>query len=640
MKRLGGGLFRLQKRDWLCFGIFYVWLVLFPLQAKARFINLGGSLDLSYGETKTTSDISGTDETTFFQQRYNLHNYGELFNPQIGNLLLSGTFLQQDTKTSRRGDQDFEFTDYSISANLFPYISPLSLYYQRMNRMNEISATALQNGFDVEDRQTTLGGNWTLLSQRLPRVRVAYNQSELESRDDANRLPNSINRFFNLESSGRFRETTLTGRYQFNETDVARRETNAANGRVDTVRGNAFNLTSESRLAPALIGTTYLRVANRSGGNAPGVTFAQERGVGGSLSYTPSVKWGTHARINLTETPGGAGGDLKQRNAFWSGTYRPTEELDMVMSARYFHFDSNDVETTSPYIDYGVNYRPFFGFSTGLGASYGQTEVKSNGTKVTSDYQRYRGNMDYTRAMEWLRYSTRYALSYGLSDTKGGGGAGAIGRDKFTDTMHTVSMTVENTQIQYIHVSMGYTFNDVDSSEEGSDVQDTGDQRSHLVQLNADSSYFRGLLRADDSLLLQSTASWTKIEGFGAAGESILVDGRGNYYFLPGAMLSAGYTHQDYPSGYSADTNAYYEELSWNFFIGATSFTFAATARQQRSDGDRTLDRDTVQTSGTMSYRIGRFVLSADGRWSDDQSEVEDADFESQSFFVRASRSF
>ena len=634
MKHVGGGLFRLQQRAFFCLGILFLLIfVFFPSELEARFINLGGSLDFSYGEIKTASEVSGTDRTTFFQQRYNLHNYGELFNPQIGNLLINGTFLQQETKTNRRGDQDFEFTDYSVMANLFPYISPLSLYYQRMNRMNEINATALQNGFDVEDRQTTLGGNWTLLSNRLPRIRVSYNQSEFESRDDANRLPNTINRFFNLESSGRFRETTLTGRYQFNETDVARRETNTVDGRVETVRGNAFNLTTESRLAPGLIGSTYLRIANRSGGSAPGVIFAQERGFGGSISYAPSVKWDTHARVNFTETPSeGDAGAFKQQNAFWSGSYRPTEELDMVVSGRYFRFDVNDVETTSPFGDISVNYRPFFGFSTGLGASYGETQTKGGGADVSNTYQRYRGNVDYTRALELLRYSTRYAVSQGLSDTEGEG--------ESRDIMHTVSLNVENTQIRYIHLSLGYTFNDVDRSQTGEAVQETGDQRSHLIQLNAASSYFRGILRSDDSLLLQSTASWTKIKGFGAAGESILLDGRGNYYFLPGAMLSAGYTRQDYPSGYYPDTNTYYEELSWSFYIGATSFNFSAIARQQRSDGDRILDRNTIQTSGGMSYRLGRFLLSADARWSEDKAETEGTDFESRSLFVRASRSF
>ncbi len=626
MKKPERKLFHLRMRDCCFLGLFSA-LVLFPSEAQSRFINVSGSLDFTYGEVKTISEVNGTDRTSYLQQRYSLQNFGELFNPRIGNLLMSGTFLEQDTKTSRQGDQDFSNTDYSFAANLFPYASPLNLYYQRMNRQNKVSATALQNTYEAEDRQTTIGGNWTLLSRHLPRVRVSYNQSELEASDDADRFPNSINRFLNLESNGRFRETSLTGRYQHSEVDVARRGI----GRVQTVKSDAFTLNTVSRPAPALVATTNWRWAGPSSGGAAGTTFSQERGFGSTLSYTPSVKWDTHARFNYSETPSGTG-DFKQQNAFWSGSYRPTEELDMVVSGRYFRFDVNNVETTSPYFDYGVNYRPFFGFSSGIGASIGQTKTKGSGTDVTNDYQRFRGNMDYTRASERLRYSSAYSFSQGYSDTKG--------QDKFRDVMHTVTLMVENTQIRYVHVSLGYTFNDVDASREASDVQNTGDQRSHLFQLNANSSYFRGLLTSSDSLLLQSTASWTKIDGFGPAGENILLDGRGNYYFLPGAMFSTGFTHQNYPGGFYADTTTYYEELSWSFYIGATSFNFSATARQQRSDGDRSLNRDTIESSGGLSYRVGRFALSADARWTEDQSKADEVDTETRSVFVRASRSF
>ncbi|MFQ5588763.1 MAG: hypothetical protein ACE5F7_07980 [Nitrospiria bacterium] len=621
------------KRETAWLGVALLVLLL-PVRAEGRFINLGGSLDWTYGETKTEQH-NATQETTFFQQRYNLHNFGEIFNPRIGTMLLNGTYLQQDTDTDGlQGDQDFHFDDYAVHMNLLPYVSPVSLYYQRMNRTNEIDPFGAQAALKVKDRVTTLGGSWSLSSPRLPRIAVSYNQSELESPDDANRLPNTINRFLNLESSGQFRETTLVGRYQFNEADIA----DFGQASSSRVRGNAFNLSTESRPAPALILTTFTRVANRSGGQASGVTFAQERGFGGSLSYTPSVKWDTHARINFTETPGSTGGrDLKQQNAFWSGSYRPTEELDMVMSARYFRFDISEAETTSPYFDYSLNYRPFFGFSSGFGASYGMTETKGGGAEVSTDYLRYRGNADYTRALEYIRYSTSYAVSHGVSDTDGQG--------ESKDIMHTLTLSVENTRIRYVHVTLGYTFNDLDRSHTGGDsqVQDVGDQLSHLFQVNADSSYFRGLLLESDSLLLQSTASWTKIEGFGAAGENFLLDGRGNYYFLPGAVLSAGYTRQDYPGGFYADTDTFYEELSWSFFIGDTSFSFGARANQERTEGggNNSLDRDTIQTTGSMTYRIGKFLLSADGQWGKDTSKsTTDVDFENQSFFVRASRSF
>jgi len=636
-----GRLVRLGKRGRLSI-IMLVALLLSPERAQARFINLGGSLDLSYGSIKTEQE-DRADETSFFQQRYNLHNFGELFNPRIGTLLLNGTYLSQSTDTDGRGDQDFHFNDYSAALNLFPYVSPLSLYYQRVNRVNELESPAV----DTKDRLTTIGGNWALSAPRLPRLSVSYNQSELEAIDDANRFPNTINRFLNLESSGRLGETTLIGRYQFNEADVARLES----GSVSTLKGHAFNLSTESRLAPALVVSTFSRLSKKGGViGGPGVGFVEERGLGASLFYTPSVKWDTHARIDYSETPESGENTvaLKRQNLFWSGSYRPREELDMVMSARYFRFDISDVETSSPFVDYNINYRPFFGFSSGFGASYGMTSTKAGGTKLNTDFQRYRANVNYSRAIEALRYSSNYALSYGLSDTDNQG--------KSTDTMHTLSLGVENTRIRLVHLVLNYTFTDITRDldipkknqienvpvEKVPGAQELGDQQSHRVQLNANTSYFRGLLRSDDSLLLQSTASWTLIDGYGPDGATKLFDLRANYYFMRGGFSSLGYTYQDYPSGFFLDSNTFNEEVRYSFRIGRTRLSFGARAEQERTSGDSSLDRDTIAATSAVSYRIGKFVMSLDGRWSEDRSKTKGDDivFRSQSIFARMSRSF
>lgn len=604
-------------------------MILPAARAEGRFINLGGSLDFTYADIRTTQNNS-KDKTTFFQQRYSLHNFGEIFNPRIGTMLINGTFLRQETDTDNKGvDQDFEYTDYSFALNLMPYISPLSLYYQRLNRTNEFD---LQNGGDIKDTVTTLGGNWSLSSARLPRISLSYNQSDLDSSDNPNRLPNSINRFFNLESSGRLGETTLTGRYQFNEAEVARSPNSTVNpGGVEKIRGNAFNVTTQSRLAPALVVSTFSRIANRGGGNNSGINFAQERGFGASLFFTPSVKWDTHARIDYSETPGsGNAVDLKRQSLFWSGSYRPSEEVDMVMSTRYFRFDISDVKTSSPFIDYHINYRPFFGFSSGLGASYGQTKTESGGAQVDSDFQRYRGFMNYSRAFEALRYSASYALSYGLSDTNKQGPS--------QDLMNMISFGVENTQIRIVHVAFNYTYNDINRSNTGPAVQDTGDQSSHRFQLNADSSYFRGILRDDDSLLLQSSASWTEIRGFGPFGSTFLLDNRGTYYFLQGGIFSVGWTHQDNPGGFFLDSDTYHEEVRWSFYPGNTRITMGARANQENTQGNNSLDRDTIELTTAIAYRIGKFLLNVDGRWSDDDSAG--LSYKSRSVFVRASRSF
>ncbi len=647
------------------FGIIILFLsLLAPSWAEARFINLSGSLDLNYGSFKTEQN-NETDETTFFQQRYNLRNFGELFDPRIGTILMSATYLEQDTKTDGQGDQDFEFTDYSIALNLFPTLSPLSLYYQRVTRSNRF-----ESPLDMKDKDllTTFGGNWALSASFLPRISLSYNQSEAKSIDDPNRLPSTLNRFVNLESSGRVGETSLIGRYQFNETDVARTALpGQQSGSIDTIKGNSFNLTTESRLAPALVLSTYSRLTTDGGSserNGTGSAFTQEQGIGASLFYTPSVHWDTHARIDYAETPStrvadpnnpGRKVDLVRQSAFLSGSYRPMETLDMVMSGRYSSFDISDSKTTSPYFDYSLNYRPFFGLSSGLGAAYGWTETEASqigAVNIDTSYQRYRGYLNYTRALEVLRYSASYALAYGMTDTDQSDAIGNTAKSDETDLMNTITLRVENTRIRLIHLALSYTLNDIDrdlnvpqatnSLQPVPANQEIGDQLSHRVQLNADSSYFRGLLLEDDSLILQSTASWTKIEGFGPDGDNFLTDARGTYYFLRGGMLSSGWTYQDYPGGFYLDSHIFYEEIRWTFYLGNTTINFGARANQERTQGDSSFDRDIIETTSAIVYRIGKFVLSLDGRWSEDTSKSlgDNVEYKSQSIFGRMSRSF
>lgn len=604
----------------MLFLIFLPTAFFFPSRADGRLLNLGGSADLSYGHIRTTQqeDVSETD---FLQQRYNLHNFGEIIDPRIGTFSLNGTFLSQDTETSGHfTDQNFNFTDYSLGLNLFPYISPFSFYAQRMTRSNQL-------GVVVKDTVTTYGANWSLSVPRLPRLALSFNQSELKA-NDPNRLPDTVSRYFNVDSSGRIGETTIIGRYQFNETDVA-----MINGDVKPVGGHAVNLNTESRLASTVSLSTFARYADVGGTNAPGLTFAQERAVGASLFWTPSLYWDTHARVEYAETPDTI--DFKRLNTFWSASIRPTELLDMVTSIRYFQFEVGGTKTSSPFADYNLNYRPFFGLSTGLGASAGMTRTEGNGAELSSFYQRYRGYVNYTRSIEILRYSASYALSYGTADTSRDHLTGPQ-EDDLRDLMNTITLGVENTQIRIVHIALAYTFNDINRN--GPTVQEEDDQRSHTFQINVGSSYFRGIILRDDSLFLQGSTSLTRIEGFGPMGSSFLFDARGSYYFLGGGMLGAGWTRQDYPEGFYLDSDIYYEELQWSFYLGNTNITVGGRDSHQRGDGDSTLDRDTLEFTAALGYQIGKFLFNLNHRWANDRSAG--VTYRSETLFARATRVF
>jgi len=612
--------------------LFSLPMVTLPSRAEGAFFNLGGSVDLTYGYTRTTQNSVENQEivskTSFLQQRYSLSNYGELLDPRLGTWSFNGTYLSQDTKSKGDfPDQNFKFTDYSLAFNLFPYVSPLSFYAQRVTRSNEPDTI-------VKDTVTTYGANWSLSVPRLPRLTLSFNQSELKA-NDPNRFPNQLSRYFDAESSGRIGETTVTGRYQFNQTDVARE-----NGEVDTIHGQGVNLNTESRLAQALSLSTFIRYANVGGVNPPGFTFAQERGIGASLFYTPSVYWDTHARIEYSETPDTV--NLKRMNAFWSGSYRPTELLDMVTSVRYFEFEVNGTKTSSPFADYNLNYRPFFGLSTGFGASVGETKSEgNNGADLSSFYQRYRGYVNYTRSVEILRYTAGYALSYGTADTSRDN-LGEPGKDKLKDLMNTITLGIENTQVRFVHIALGYTFNTINRNSQT--VQPQDDQTSHVFQVNVDSSYFRGIIFRDDSLLLQAASSLTRIRGFGPDGNTFMIDLQGNYFFLGGGVLGAGWTRQNYPEGFYLDSDIFFEEIRWNFYLGNANLTAGARDSHQRGSGNgngtgtASLDRDTLELTGALMYQIGKFIFNLDYRWANDNSSG--VRYNSQTMFARATRVF
>lgn len=592
--------------------------------AEGRLLNLGGSADLSYGLSRTKQEGGASThlaETSFLQQRYSIHNFGEIIDPRIGTFFVNGTFLSQDSSTSGNAtDQNFKFNDLSVALNLIPHISPLSLYFQQTVRANELDVL-------VKDRQRTFGANWSLSLPALPRLAVSYNQSELRG-DDPNRLPSTISRYLNADSSGRIGATTIIGRYQFNQTEVAR-----TTGEIDDVQGQAFNVTTESRLAPALALSTFWRYANIGGVNAPGHSFTQDRGVAASLFYTPSVHWDTHARIELFEVPDAT--EFSRFLAMWSASIRPTETLDMVVSTRYFQYDVGGVTTASPFADFNVNYRPFFGLSTGAGASLGETKTEGDGAETASFYQRYRTFVNYTRSIEVIRYTASYALSFGTANTTRDN-LGEPDSDRLMDLMHTVNLGVENTQIRVIHIALGYTYNDI--NRKSRTVQPLEDQNSHVFQVNADSSYFRGILSPDDSLLVQSSASLTRITGFGPSGSSYLFDVKGNYFFFQGAVLTAGWTRQDYPEGFYIDSDILYAEIQWSIYFGNTNVTLGARDNYQRNHQLSTLSRNAFETTALLGYRMGKFNFNLDHRWGTDRSSG--VEYTTQTIFARASRAF
>jgi hypothetical protein len=137
-------------------------------------LNLGGSLDLSYGKLRSNQE-GAVVETSAFQQRYNVRSFGDLVDPRIGGYTAGFTFMKEDVSSNTSADdRNFKLQDYSLAVNLLPRLSPLSLYAQQVVSDN-------RSGVVSKNRLTTYGANWSLTVPRLPRFALSLNRSELPS---------------------------------------------------------------------------------------------------------------------------------------------------------------------------------------------------------------------------------------------------------------------------------------------------------------------------------------------------------------------------------------------------------------------------------------------------------------------------
>jgi hypothetical protein len=177
---------------------------------------------------------------------------------------------------------------------------------------------------------------------------------------------------------------------------------------------------------------------------------------------------------------------------------------------------------------------------------------------------------------------------------------------------------------------VGYAFTDIQQT--GATVQPEADQRSHVVQVGVDSSYFK-------NLFLQATASYTNIEGYGTAGRTIQGDIRATYYIWQGLSLSADISHQDFPGGYFGDSDIFSGEAQWVKTVWQR-MTILFDVKEIYQINQSTDNRQTFQGHSQLIYQLGKFVLTLDYLFVRDEGITTAAPLNSQNFFVRAIRTF
>ncbi len=613
-------------------------------RAEARLLNIGGSLDLTYGHTDTRQPQSRGNplcgqngegcsfQTDMLQQRYSIHNYGDLFDPRLGSFTLTYTFLTQNADTSGGSDdRRFNFNDFSLSTNLLPYSHlPLSLYYQWVMRENE-------SGTFGGDQVRTFGANWSLNFPQAPRLSVSFNRSELRA-TDRTRFPDTVTNFIDFDSSVRAGNTNVTGGVQFNGVKIEPAELEGTtvargDGTTDRFSGYGVNLNTQTQFTPALSVSTLGRYSDQGGVNAPGFTFFQDRGFTLNVFYIPGLHWDNNFRYDYLSVPDNFA--FRRQMVLDNFSIHPTKEFDILTSLRYFTMDAASTDTKSIFGDLSFNYRPFFGLSTGLGGSWGKTDV-ANDIDMESFFARYRAYINYVQTLAILRFSSSYGVTYAYNDMDRSSAVGSLSGEDSYDLIQNVTFGVENTNIRILHAAMTYAFNWIKRS--GETVQPTDDQTSHTITLNLDSSLPRNIIARGDNLQLFAGGALSLIRGFGVEGNSYILDGRATYLFR-GLSVAGTYTHQGFPEGFYVDMDLITEQIQYTLFVSDLSLTFLGRGSQQwNSQGGDRIGRETFEGAVLTGVLIGRLSMNLDYRIVEDRSAG--TLFLTQSIFARASRFF
>ena len=139
--------------------------------------------------------------------------------------------------------------------------------------------------------------------------------------------------------------------------------------------------------------------------------------------------------------------------------------------------------------------------------------------------------------------------------------------------------------------------------------------------------------------MLQASASYTNIEGYGTQGGTILLDGRANYFMWQGLSLMAEVSHQDFPNGFFNDSDTFTGDVMWTNTLWQR-LTMLLDFKELYQLNQSTDNRQTFQGQAQATYQLGKLLLSLSYMYLRDEGIGMADPLNSQNFFVRAVRSF
>jgi len=580
-------------------------LILFLVSAaqtarvEARLLNIGGSLTVNYSRADSFSytDFARVNSTvTSLGQQYQVGLFGDF--SRLGNYRADVIWLEQDVHLPDADQRNrYNVTDYRLNVGLFPMWSPLSLNREQIIRRNDLEIGNIS--YTLKDRIDTFGGNWVINMARMPRVVANYQESKLNA-DSGN---NFLTRAATVYTDTTVGVTQISAGYQFSQTDATTSGTTTSNGvNLDTNSqlSAGMSLLLYGRYTSSHLPNTAIPTQLTTGVPSPGVSFFQERSFGATAIYRPPLYWWDGMlNYNFTENP--YFNDFKSQSVQGAANMRFNEKTDSNVSARYLQYIITNSTINTESADATINYRPIFGLTTGLNGNAGLTSTQTTGTPNTENvFQHYQYNIDYTRPWQLIQYRADYQVSYGVSDTTPTG-------FNSRDLGNTVTFGLDNTNIDFVHLSLNALFSDIQRITDEVKTEQT----SYNVQLLGDSAYFRNVMLLGDSLGLRGAVTYSDSTGFGIDGKVTTGEAGANYQTIIGLNASAGYRIDNYPTSLRLDRQMFIGQIQYTTYLIA-NINITAGARGSLEDNRYRSDIGVMEGDFTLNYVIGKLTLTAE----------------------------
>jgi hypothetical protein len=602
-----------------------LWVVGECAEAQARLLNIGGNLNISYDKSTTFSDTDVSNTTSTIRslnQQYGLFVFGDAY--RLGGYRADVSWLDQSSNLDQTDQKSrFNVVDYRLTFNLFPVWSPLNLSAQHVERKSDLSSGGAS--LSSKDHIDSLGANWVVNLHNVPRTVLNFQQSKLDS-DSGTKY---LTRTFTALTDTNIGTTHLSGGYQFSMADTNTSSSSTSNGLnldTNTLLTSSLTLTAYGRYAQRHVPENVAAIPLVPGGPTAGVSFFQERSLGTALIYRPSLYWWDGmASYNYNETP--FFNDFRSHSVLGVANLRYDEKTDSTFDGRYLHISVTNSTINSESADATLNYRPIFGLTNTLAGTAGLTDTTATGAPSTNTlFQQYRYNITYARPWQLVQYRTSYQITYGQSNTN------PTGVDS-RDLGNYITLGADNTNTEIVHVGFNTTY---------SNIQRTTDsvltnQSTYLLQLYADSSYYRNLVLNGDSLFLRGSANYSDTTGFGIAGKVTTGDLNANYTTLIGILVNGTYRIEKYPAELLLDRQIFTGQVQYTTYL-IYNLNLLASVKDTEEDNRYRPDVNVMEGNATLNYQVGLLLLGV--QYQEIETRTSGDRYGTRSVMLRASRTF